>query len=673
MLISRSIANLFNGVSQQSPSIRQASQAEIQENAYSSIVDGLHKRPPTTHIAKLSSTAATNAYCHVINRDATEKYVVFIKNQSIQVWDINGVSKSVATPNGVGYLDVPNPQEDLAIVTIADYTLIVNKKMGVARGDYGTTYGSTVEKSKYSDLPATGTAGVLYKISGTPDNAWTVYYCYWNGSAYVECPESAVGNRLTSSTMPHRLVRESNGTFTFSPITWADRPVGDDKNSKPPSFVGATITDLFFFRNRLGFLSGENVIFSRAGDYFNFWRETCTQVLDSDPVDVSISHIKVSNLKHAIPFNKNLLLFSEQTQFMIQSSDTLTPKTVAINQTTEFECSSRVKPVASGSNVYFAVEKSGYSAIREYYVMPYQNSFEADDVTAHVPKYIPGGVTKLVASTNDDFVVALSEQDRSSVYIYKYYWKGEEKLQSAWSKWTFPGSATILSMDVMATKLFMVINRSDGVYLEAIDLQVGLVETNVPMLVNLDRKFYATGTYNSGTNLTSWALPYQATDAQVISVASSDPNKGAKLVTQNPSNTTVQAYGDYSGKLMAIGIPYTMKYRFSPQFARDDKGAIGGASFKLRGMKLFYTKSGYFRVEVTPQARETYTYPFTGKTIGGSAMVIGSAQLDTGIFKVPVVSDGETAVIELINDTYLPSYFQSAELEAFMVNRARRV
>jgi hypothetical protein len=41
------------------------------------------------------------------------------------------------------------------------------------------------------------------------------------------------------------------------------------------------------FRNRLGFLSDENVIFSRASEFFEFFPETITQVLATDPIDVA--------------------------------------------------------------------------------------------------------------------------------------------------------------------------------------------------------------------------------------------------------------------------------------------------------------------------------------------------------------------------------------------------
>ncbi len=46
-LISSSIPNLLNGVSQQADTVRLPNQFEIQENGLSDVVFGLGKRPPT--------------------------------------------------------------------------------------------------------------------------------------------------------------------------------------------------------------------------------------------------------------------------------------------------------------------------------------------------------------------------------------------------------------------------------------------------------------------------------------------------------------------------------------------------------------------------------------------------------------------------------------------------
>ena len=51
-LVSRTIPNLVQGVSQQPEVLRLSSQATSQVNGFSSVVEGLKKRPPTNYIAK---------------------------------------------------------------------------------------------------------------------------------------------------------------------------------------------------------------------------------------------------------------------------------------------------------------------------------------------------------------------------------------------------------------------------------------------------------------------------------------------------------------------------------------------------------------------------------------------------------------------------------------------
>ena len=49
-VVSQSIPNLINGISQQNPVQRNVGQAESQVNFQSNIIDGLSKRPPTEFV-----------------------------------------------------------------------------------------------------------------------------------------------------------------------------------------------------------------------------------------------------------------------------------------------------------------------------------------------------------------------------------------------------------------------------------------------------------------------------------------------------------------------------------------------------------------------------------------------------------------------------------------------
>ena len=57
-LVSTTIPNLINGVSQQPAALRLASQAEAVVNCMSSPVEGFKKRPPMNHVARLFTGSA---------------------------------------------------------------------------------------------------------------------------------------------------------------------------------------------------------------------------------------------------------------------------------------------------------------------------------------------------------------------------------------------------------------------------------------------------------------------------------------------------------------------------------------------------------------------------------------------------------------------------------------
>ena len=791
-LISSSIPNFVNGVSQQPFTLRLSSQGELQENALSTVSQGLKKRPPTQHLKKIQSSPLGNCFIHTINRDLTERYVTVITNGDLKVYDLAGNEKTVAFPNGKSYLSATTPSLSFAAVTVADFTFIVNKTkvvtqsstlsasrpyealINVKAGNYGKTYqilingvlaasfatpdgslpahvtsistdyiaaqmqialaaggynsgawsvsalGSTVylvntsvdftlatqdgfnnggmvgikgRLQKFADLPANPAVdGFIVEITGTGDanNKFDSYFVKFktnSGTAGVgvwqECPAPSTSVGMTASTMPHTLVRESDGTFTFKVSSWTNRVAGDLNSNPNPSFVTRTISDIFFYRNRLGLLADEGVIFSESGQYYNFFRTTVTDLLDADPIDVNASHTKVSILKHAVPFNKQLLLFSEQSQFTIDQNELLTPKTVGIKVATEFPCNVVAKPIGIGKNIYFAVDKGDWSAFREYFTDVNDSGNDSQDVTGHLPKYIPAGVFKLSAAPNEDILVALTSSDPSSIYAYKYFWAGSEKLQSAWSKFTFGSDSTILNADFIASELFLIVNRTDGVYFEKMNASLGDIGVGEPYMVHLDRKVQlgsAALTYASGyTTINLTTLGYTPSTGEYQVVIKSHPSlKAGEIFDVIWNGTTARVLGNITGATVTMGRRFTMRYVLStitvktPQAGGGQKSDTEGR-LQLRKISFNYADSGLFNVLVTPEGRQTYTYTYSGKTLGSSSATLGSYSIDSGRFSVPIVSRNVGTSIVLQNDSALPCSFLSADWEGFFVKRSQAV
>lgn len=776
-LISQAVPNLINGVSQQPPSLRLNTQAEMQENGLSSVVNGLSKRPSTQHVADLGSiTNLDKAFIHTIRRDENEFYSMVIDTAgTIRVYDKEGTARTV-TNNAPTYLTgLTNPSEELAAVSIADTTFIVNKTTVVGKdtttspvrnpealvfvkqADYSSTYRlkltkgsstSTIEfatksstqsatnltqnaergastdliaenlgtfnatavNTNYYDnivngsavtgltvdvigsvvhiysndstdftvevgdshggdhlllfkgstgdfkkLPAEAPEDFVIEVAGDNQKAQDDYYVKFNGGVWKETVEPNILTELDASTMPHKLQKDSSANFTFEEQSYKERRIGSDVTNPFPSFVDYTIADIFFHRNRLGILADENVIFSRAGEFvdFDFFRKSALTIVDSDPIDVAVSSNKVSILKHAVPFNESLLLFSDLTQFKVTGSPVLSPETINVSNTTEFEASLRAKPAQSGKYVYFASKRGAWSGMWEYFVDSDTDTNDASEITSHVPEYIDGEITSIQASSNEDMLIVKSSNDPQSLYIYRYYWQGREKLQASWSKWVFSGDVVGFSFNL--ADIYLLIKRGSNLFLERINLSVDEASTYTDggFSVHLDRRvILQTG------GLT--AVPY--TDSNTIYVTEDGGTMPASGVAAKLA----------AGEVVFAGIPFIFKYQFSEPVAKINNTPVTRADLRIRNWSVSYNDTGFFSIKTTPARRSTYSRTFTGRIIGGAANLLNKAAIDSGSYEFGVVGNSDTKVV-IESDSHLPCAFQSAEWEGFYVLRSRRM
>ncbi|MCD7896372.1 MAG: hypothetical protein LUG50_06810 [Planctomycetaceae bacterium] len=772
--VNQAVPSFINGVSQQPPTVRLATQCELLENGLPTVSDGLRKRPPLRHLAKLWPGRMDDAYTHAINRDEIEQYMVFISGGDLKVIDLldNGREIPVAFPDGKAYLKAALPRDSFSSVTVADYTFIVNKNVTVALLDEVTpdptpealvyvkhNYSSTTYKvivdgqeathttagsdtqpnsqkiaaalktqlersggltvditgsvlrisktdgsdftfsvtdswgeqalvgikkqvAKFTDLPAKAFDGFKVKVTGESKGEDDDYYvCYdseggTRNGTWDECRGWGVQSDFDHATMPHVLIRTEDGTFVFKQAngaepyevaSWESAKVGDDSSCPPPSFIGKTISGMVFFRNRLGILAGENVVLSRDAEFFNFWPKTTSTAVATDPIDYASSHEKVSILRFAVPFQDSLALFADQVQFQLGNggASAFSPETVRLDISTQFDCSPKCAPVAAGQNIYFVVENKDNSAVMEYFVTTDGVTLDATEVTAHVPRYIPHGVFKMIASTNDDYLMLLSTAQRNVVWLYKYFWIDEDKVQSAWGKWIFPETDTILSIAGIGPDVYFAIQRDDGVYLEHCNMQSIRPDDGLDFQVHLDRRVTVRGVYDEARDRTTWTLPY-STDGMNLSVVLGGgfPGRGGRELKPVVAGNRAECEGRYDAADCYCGLPYVFRIRISEQFVRESKdiGApvIAEGRIQLLNFVVLHRDSGYFRSEVTAKGRETITKPHLG-TIGDGGFRIGKSVIDSIPHRFTVLARSSQVSIDIVNDRHFPSNLLSAE------------
>lgn len=824
-----SLPNLIGGISQQPLAMRFRGQAEAQENALSSVADGLVKRYPTEHVARIVTPAPADSFIHTIDRDALERYIVTIAGGSLEVFDLDGTSVPVFAGQAGGAADftyLSSTASDHKATTVADFTFILNTaqtvaeipvfpatpsedafifvRQGAALTDYSVTVkrgaatdtfeastwngtslasfcegaqgntqpvceanggvwassqinsiktddiadklrqefdadpnitatrqGSVVrlvptpgfefdaievsdslgdtalikvfkEVPLLEDLPLIGLDGYRVKITGEPtegDSPVDDYYLIFDADEsgafgqgrWVETYDGVSNVEIDAATMPHKLVRyqdDALGTVTgtadafyfgFEEITWDDRAVGDPLTNPSPTFIGNTIQDLFFFRGRLGFLADQNVILSEANSFFNFWRTTVLTLLDSDPIDIASNTTRVSLLQHAVPLAERLIVFSDRTQFVLNDQPTLTPATAALQPVLQFENTADAAPVTTGPGLLFAASKGAFSSLREMIALDREELFDADEVTAHVARYISGDVLEMAASPLENTVLIRASGEPQTLYVYSYFWAGRERVQSAWHKWTF--DAEVVGVSWIRSTAYLVMKRTDGLYLESMTVSSGLSDTDSEYVVRLDRRVdsadLAAPTYDSTEDLTTFTLPFDVpSGVRAVTQATGSAEAGVPVTVDSVSGTTVDLRGDQTSVALWFGIPFTMSYQFSAPTikapANNGEAIVSNVEFLMRSMTLEYDDTGFFSVSYTPDTRDPYTEDFPITRLDTRSR-LGQVRLASGKVRTYILGLANPRTnITVSSDSHLPVRLLSAEIEGEVDGRSQR-
>ena len=224
--------------------------------------------------------------------------------------------------------------------------------------------------------------------------------------------------------------------------------------------VGDPITSTFFYNNRLGFLSTDNINFSVANDPYNFFVKSALTQIDSDPIDLNVASVRPVTLSDVLPSPQGLMVFSERQQFQVFTTDgsTLTPTTTIVRSLSNYEMNTNIAPVDVGTTAAFVSNVSGYSKLFTLQLRDVEQPPIVVDISKVVLEWIPDTVDNLTVSPQNS-VIMLIDRDTSYLYLYRYYNNGEKDLFQAWTKWELPG--TIQTAKILNDSVIVVSQHED--------------------------------------------------------------------------------------------------------------------------------------------------------------------------------------------------------------------
>lgn len=475
---------------------------------------------------------------------------------------------------------------------------------------------------------------------------------------------------FSAGTMPHKLVYNDPG-FTLSQDVYDPRGVGTTVSNPDPSFVGNTINDVSSFQGRAVFLTGSNVCMSRTNKPTNFWQGSASALADTDPIDIN-STVESSQMLAAVPFNKDLAVFSPKGQFVVFGRAALTPSNAKLVLTTKFENELKAKPVAAGKNVFFASNFGRYTGIREFFTETTGDNNDSRPVTQHVNKYLLGTAILLTASANYETLIVHTNASQTDVYPYQYIWADDKKIQSAWSTWKFEHSIVHSFFDQDIVYLVQKVGMEYYLLRMPFDVHNGSDSIEYPL--HLDQRFDVFGCNKQ------FVLPfdYLATSDLVVVQSDDCPTPGLTVAIESIDvvgpDTVVTLKKSMGGGDIIVGTRYLSRYMPTMPSVKDQNGVvIGNAKVKAKSFNVSLDETGYIAGRVRSKYGDGPEVSFSARIVGSVDNIVGEQTLSSDSFTLPFRYNVNDAEIELYSDSHLPMRIADIEYVGQYSKRGRRI
>ena len=485
-------------------------------------------------------------------------------------------------------------------------------------------------------LPNQCKHGYIVKVSNSRMSEEDDYYVRFDGEnnidgsgSWSECAKPGIPKTLTNMPLVIQRTAIANqntssevATFTIKQFTYADRLIGDERTNPLPSFVGQRINKVLFFRNRLAFLAGSNVVTARPGTIGepDFFAESALTVSASDPIDISSASTFPSELFDGIAINAGLVVFSTNQQFLLASDDTvLNPDTAKLRSISTFNYNKDIAPISLGTTLGYVDNSGKFSRFNEMANISREGQPTVVEVSKIVPTLLPKDINLITNSRENSIILfAKSSSTDSLIYGYKYLNVGDKRQQAAWFKWKL--NRPILYHFIIDDEYYYL---DADYYLQKIRLvqtteDPSIVQDNVDFLLHVDNHTTVSGgSFNATTNTTTFSsvgwLNTVTTPNHDLVVIDTNTNSArvGRYAKPTVSGTSFTLPGNWSGATLTIGYiyPYEIQFpTFYPTKGQGDKVAADvNSSLVLHRIKLHFGKIGLYETTLKRVGKNDYT------------------------------------------------------------------
>ena len=491
---------------------------------------------------------------------------------------------------------------------------------------------------------------------------------YW-----VETVDPNVFPGVVEHTMPHELVNTAANTFTYRPITFTKRLAGDDLTNPAPSFIDKKIEKTFYHSNRLGFLAGDNVILSQAGEPFNFFHITARAQSAADPIDLACQTTRPTALKNVLPTAGGLILFSKNQQFIMLSENDgiLSPLTTSTKAISNFELDTSVEPVDFGSYFNFLTKTPGQTRVFSMVFQGQENPPKSLDISTVVGTWIPTTIDTFVASVQSQ-LLALSSQSSRNIYAFRTYNDGEKPIMQSWFKWQLPGTVQHINID---NDDFYSVTKQGGNWTISLANLTQSPDDAIIVNNNGDKinpcmdlyKAASSVVYDATNDLSKCYLPFtDDTNLDPVIVIAGDTSGGTYsesgfTITPGRGSDGTGSYFSVPGKnLTSVASNVIVGYRYDfdvtlpkTYFYDGNQRSDYTASLTLARMKFAVGLSGMMGFKLKIKGRNEW-YSINPVVTADNYLADDVPLDEHSVFTIPIHQRTENTEVRLFNDSPFP-------------------
>ena len=550
-------------------------------------------------------------------------------------------------------------------------------------------------------LPLQCKLGYIVKIQNTRSADEDDYYVKFSSAnsldgagSWIECAKPGIAKSFDTTTMPHVLQRQADGDFLVKAGTYTDRIIGDEVTNPVPTFVGQKINKIVFFRNRLCFLSGENVITSRPGELAipAFWSWTALAVSAIDPIDIACSSTYPSELFDAVELNVGLVVFSTNQQFLLVSdAEIMNPDTAKLKKLSIFNYNETIPPISLGTTIGFVDSSGKYSRFTELWNVQREGEPDLIETSKVVPSLLPKDID-MITHSRENGIVLFGKTGQSEIQGWRYFQIAEKRGFQAWFKWKLNNP---LRYHFIINDTYYHLDSDN--FLQTIELiqtdaDLSIDQDGVNYQIHLDN--YTTvsgGVYNATTNLTTFTnqstwIPDVTTPNGTLVLVDTDSATAREgrytevTLTGNTPNDDFTVPGDWSSATLNIGYLYDYQVDFPRIYVTKQTGGQEvrvnseiNSSLVVHRLKINFGKIGLYETTLTRVGKNPYTEIYESSILD-EYDVSDAPYLDEHIQAIPVYENNKNVDITLKSTHPSPATLRSMSWEGdFSPKYYRRV